>query len=415
MPGVPTGLAVSAAISARHRDAWLALQAGNLRRAEQEFRALTRQNPAFYPAEAGLGFVLLAGRRYREAEPHFRTATTSDPRYLPGWVGRAESLVALGRDREAIDALERVLTLSPGREVAKTRLEFLRLRMTQGAMDRARRARSAGRLDVAERELEAALVDAPGSALILGELATVELAARRLDEAEAHARRAIQIEPAAAERHALLGDILEAGSKYRDAATAYTRAVALNPKPEWRERVTDLREKATNVLLPASFARLSSAATVTRAETAAFIGIHLETLLARAPARAVDVATDIRAHWAATWIVPVTRAGIMTIYPNHTFQPSATVRRSDLASIVASLVRLAGTSRRAELTRWQAAWPRFTDLAAGHLAYGSAALAVASGAMAVDADGRFEPTRAVTGRELDAAVRRIDAIATSEP
>jgi hypothetical protein len=32
--------------------------------------------------------------------------------------------------------------------------------------------------------------------------------------------------------------------------------------------------------------------------------------------------------------------------------------------------------------------------------------------MTTDAEGRFHPTRPATGRELDAAVRRIEAIAT---
>jgi hypothetical protein len=149
---------------------------------------------------------------------------------------------------------------------------------------------------------------------------------------------------------------------------------------------------------------------VTLGEAAAYIGIHLESLIARAPKRPPEVATDVRTHWAATWIVPITTAGVMSVYPNHTFQPGATIRRSDLAGIAARLVRLAA-ARRAELTRWQAARPKFTDLATSHLAYSSAALAVASGVMAVDADGRFDPTRPVTGKELDAAIRRVDAIA----
>lgn len=372
---------------------------------------MLRQAPTFYPAEAGLGFVLLAGRQFRNAEPRFGAVVAANSRYLPAWIGRAEALLGLGQDREAIAALERVLVLDPRRESARTRLEFLKLRATQTLVDGARRARAAGRLAEAERQLEAAVTDSPSSAVLVRELGAVELAAGKVDEAEGHARRAIQLEPREGSHQAFLGDVLEAGRKYRDASTAYARAGALDARPEWRERMLDLREKAEAALLPASFAKVTTAPTVTRGEVAAFIGIHLDTIIEQAPRRVTDVATDIRTHWAANWIVPVTRAGVMTILPNHTFQPAAVVRRADLASIVSALLRIALTSRRADLATWQAARPRFTDLAPTHVAYPVAALAVAAGAMAVDGDGGFAATRAVTGRELDIAVRRVGAIA----
>ena len=41
--------------------------------------------------------------------------------------------------------------------------------------------------------------------------------------------------------------------------------------------------------------------------------------------------TDARNHWAATWIMTVVRAGIIDPFDNHTFQPRALVRRTDLA------------------------------------------------------------------------------------
>ena len=35
----------------------------------------------------------------------------------------------------------------------------------------------------------------------------------------------------------------------------------------------------------------------------------------------------MRGNWAAPWIMAVARAGLMEVYPNHTFQPNAIVRR----------------------------------------------------------------------------------------
>ena len=51
--------------------------------------------------------------------------------------------------------------------------------------------------------------------------------------------------------------------------------------------------------------------------------------------------------------------------------------------------------------------PRFADLPPANVFYASAALAATAGVLPADAGGRFEPTRPVTGAELDAAVRRV--------
>ena len=54
------------------------------------------------------------------------------------------------------------------------------------------------------------------------------------------------------------------------------------------------------------------------------------------------VLTDIRGNWAAPWIQAVTRAGVIEAFPNHTFQPNATVRRGDLAQAVSRVLALIG-------------------------------------------------------------------------
>ena len=48
--------------------------------------------------------------------------------------------------------------------------------------------------------------------------------------------------------------------------------------------------------------------------------------------------TDVRRHWAATWIMAVARAGVMEPYANHAFQPATPVRRIDLAQVVSRLL-----------------------------------------------------------------------------
>lgn len=408
-PDVPATLAIDDATRARHASAWNLLQSGDVRGASREYAAILKTSPTFYPAETGLGFTHLASRQYREALPRFDAALARDERYVQAWVGRSDALLGLERDADAIDAMERVLALDPQRETVRTRLELVRFRLTQASLDAGTKARAAGRYDEAVRAYEQALASSPQSPMILRELAQVHTAAGQLADAERYARRVVQIEPREGQWQALLGDVLAAGGRLADASDAYAAADRLDPNPEWRAKSRDLRERAEVAALPPEFGRLTAAETITRADVAAYLGIHLRDMLAAAPARATTVATDVRDHWAAPWIMAVTRAGVMTTFANHTFQPGTQVRRADLAAVAAALVRAAAApgNARVTLAAWEAARPALIDVAPANVFFRPASLAVAAGTMATDADRRFNPTRPATGADLDAVVRRI--------
>ena len=55
--------------------------------------------------------------------------------------------------------------------------------------------------------------------------------------------------------------------------------------------------------------------------------------------------------------------------------------------------------------------PNIADMTAGHLSYAAASAAVASGVMPLDADGRFQVNRVVTGAESLEVVERLRALA----
>ena len=100
--------------------------------------------------------------------------------------------------------------------------------------------------------------------------------------------------------------------------------------------------------MPAEYQSIETAATVTRAQLAALIGVRLEALLKRTDRTTAVVITDTRANWASPWILSVARADVMEVYANHTFQPAAPVRRADLARPPAACWRSSPTRRR----RW---------------------------------------------------------------
>jgi tetratricopeptide (TPR) repeat protein len=379
-PVIPATLTLSPDVRTEHERAWQLLQSGDVRGATRAFTAILARAPESYPSEAGLAWALLASRDPAASATRFRAALARDARYVPAWEGLVEAELARDDLAAAIDALEQVVALDPQRDDARTRLVVLRLTEAQSFIDGARRAREAGRPDEARTLLDRALGRAPSSASILAEIASLEVSRGRLDEAELYARRALQLEAGNARAQTALAEVAEA------------------------------RDRAAYAHLPAAFRQIGSAASVTRGEAAAFIGIRLDRLVASAPSTVTLVITDTRQHWAEPWILAVTARGIMDVQPNHTFQPARPVRRDELAATLAVLVELAAASRPADLERWKSSRPPFADVPAGHLFYEPAALAVACGALAAD-DGQFQPARAATGAEFVRAIARIQSIA----
>src|SRR6266511_959355 len=72
-PAIPPALANTPAATMAARG-WAFLQAGDLKNAEHEFSTALKQTPAFYPAEASLGYMELARKDPKAALPRFDRA-----------------------------------------------------------------------------------------------------------------------------------------------------------------------------------------------------------------------------------------------------------------------------------------------------------------------------------------------------
>jgi hypothetical protein len=163
--------------------------------------------------------------------------------------------------------------------------------------------------------------------------------------------------------------------------------------------------------MPPEFRAIASAAQLTRGDLAALLGVRLEDIVRIAPPREA-VITDLGGHWAAAWITQVARAGLIEPFANHTFQPDAVITRADLAAAVSRAMALLAADRPA-LRGFLTDRPRITDMAPGHLSYPAAAVAVASGIMALREGGRFESARPVTGAEATDVIARLRSLANA--
>ena len=390
---------------ARLDDGWRLLQAGDLRNAEAAFAELAAQQPAFYPASAGLGYTLLAQGRPKDALARFDAAAKQAPRYGAALAGRAEALLAMGQRDAAIGAFEAALAADASLADLRRRIDALRLDRFQDRIAAARKAADAGRLDEARDAYAAAIALSPDLAFLYRDLGQVDRRRKDLAAAERNLQKAAALDPADVLTQTGLAEVLEERGNLDGAIAALERAYAIDASDALKQRLARLRERAQTTGLPAEYAAIPDQAQATRGDVAALIGVRLRAVLAAATTRPSAVATDVRGHWASRWIVEVIRAGVMDVFANHTFQPRTVVRRSDLAQAVARVLALAGASPpRADRNR-----ATMTDVGPGHLRYEDISAAVAAGVLSLEG-GRFAPSRPVTGQEAVDAVRRLERL-----
>lgn len=407
-PTVPP--AADAAQTTRIERGWRLLQADNLRAAEREFESALKLQPAFHPAQTGMGYLGLARNEATQAVASFDRALATDAAYVPALVGRGQALLELKRDGEALSSFEAALKADSSLTDLRGRIDVLRFRAVQDNLARAKAASDAGRWPEARAAYNQAIMASPDSAFLYRDLALVERKAGERPQALEHFQKAISLDAADARSLAQIGEILEEQGDIEGALSAYEKARAIEPGEVPTSRLDKLKDSLAVARLPAEYRAIPSAPGATRADVAALLGVRLESVLAR-PAARQAVVTDLRGHWAERWILAAVRAGVMDTQPNYTFQPSARVRRGDLAQTVSRVLALIAASKPDVGKTWLSARAKVTDVAPTHLSYPAVSQAVAAGILSLDDKGAFQLLRPVTGAEVVEAVSRLEALA----
>jgi len=394
-------------LAVQHRLAWEFLQSGDLTRASSEYSALVTRAPGYVAAEVGLGYVLLAQQKVTDAMAWFEHAVRVAPGYAPAYAGRAEGYLAGGQRELALASFETALKIDPRVSDLGRRVEVIRSARVRQLVAAAKRAADEGRLEEARRAYADALQASPDSAVIYRDLGGVDIRLNAIEDAVQHLRKSVALDGGDARALAALGDALEKQGDLEGAADAYQRALALDSSEATRKTLDRLRERVSTKRFPSEYRSIPHLPQITRGDLAALVGLRLQGVLAGAGTRGpAVVATDVRGHWASTWIMAVTRANVMEVYANHTFQPGVTVRRIDMAQVVARVAAIVAPGMGKSFMR-----PTIADVPADHLSYPDVAVAVSSGIMGLVDGGMFRPSRALSGAEAVDVVDRLERLA----
>ena len=381
----------------RFQKAWDAVLAGDAEKAARDFSRILAKGPGLAPAATGLAYARLRAGRYAEAGGGFSGVLEARPDYLPALVGAGSAAFRRGEIDEALGYYRRAQAVAPEDPTVRRRLGEVRLQATARRVAAAEEALRAGDTPLAIAEYRAALDAAPEVSGL-----RLELARLLLDSGDPEGAAAVLEADAREDRQVMLrlGEVLIGLQEYPRALDVYRRLLARDPRDaEAQQRAAEVRDARELLRMPEEYRRIPAAPRISRAELAALIAVKV-TALARVTQREPRVAVDISGSWAREHIATVLALDILDVYPNHTFQPGATVRRGDVARAVGRVL---------DLLRWPPSpGPRPADMAPTHLLYDQVARVVGAGLMDLGPSGAFEPWRPVPGRE---AVDVVEALA----
>lgn len=380
----------------RIEKAWRQILAGDAPGAQRQLEKLLAKSPGLVPAETALAYARLRAGRLDEAARGFESVTSRRPDYVPAIAGAAVAAARGGDAEGALRLYRRALEADPASAFLRQRVAELRVQVTERRVAAARAAQQSGRLDEAVATYRLALEAAPEVAGLRLELAGLLAAAGDVEGAVA----ILRADPTE-DRQVLLrlADLETQRKDYPGALEAYRRILARDPHDEEAQRRSrEVREAVELEQMPEEYRRIATAPAITRADLAALVAVKV-TALARVPAGEPQVAVDISGSWARSHVIKALAYDIMTVYPNHTFQPAAAARRGDLARAVQRVL---------DLLKWPPGpAPNPTDMSRSNVYYYPATRVVGAGLMDLTPAGGFEAWRPVSGPEAVAVIEEL--------
>lgn len=372
----------------RFEKAWREILAGNSDAATKMLAAMLRARPGLTPVQTAYGFARLRAGRPGEARQAFEAALDSRSEYVPALVGGAAAQRRLGDPERSLALLKRAEALAPTSAMVTRRLAELKLQIIERRVAAARAAIQGGDRTAALEAYRSALEAAPEVAALRVEYANLLLEGRDVTAA----LETLRGDPGA-DRQVLmrLGELLSEHGDPAGALEAYRRILQRDMKDtEAQERALRAREAMQLEGLPAEYGRIAASPRISRAELCALAMVKIPALR-RLEGRDPELAVDISGSWARDYVLAALSLDILDVYPNHTFQPGATVRRGDLARAVARILDL--------LQHPPGAAPVISDMSRNNLFYDAVARAVAAGLLDLTPAGAFEAWRPVSGQE----------------
>jgi tetratricopeptide (TPR) repeat protein len=389
---------------------WKALREGRLDVASADLEGIARshgKDPRRNGPElaTALGYLDFRLGNVGAAETGFQAVLQVDPAYGPAQAGYFLAALSTGDEEKAFERLKRLEASYPEHELVDRYGTTLRVNVAETRLRTARELAGKGRYEDAARSYIEALEVAPEAGSVYVEAAEAELKAGYPARAREHAFRATELETANADAFRVFGEALYQDGDLSGAARALRNALSLRPTDgELLARVEAVEAELREKTLPPEYAAIADTARLTREQLAALVSVELKSALDTAPVEGNVIATDIAESWALPYIRRVVGAGVLEVFPNHTFQPMAFVNRIELARTLARALQVLAPDAYDRARASSGFEEGFADLPRQNVSYEAAAIAVSLGLLRSGEGRTFEPQRLVSGADATTAV-----------
>jgi tetratricopeptide (TPR) repeat protein len=397
-------LGTELAPSPEYAKAYKTYLSGDQKRARSRFLKITEESPNYYPAYLGIAYTYLAEDRSEFAESYIGRALEVNPDYAQAHFVLANILEVRQNYAAAMDQLKEVERINPNFPNLEQARNVLLLKATEQYLNMGRELAEKNPQE-ALKYLKAAHDMAPEVPQIPVDIANILVKQNNCREAVSYLKIAVEKNPDDFDVKQKLGACLLQLEEYTQAQAVYEQLAFQAPQNvEVQERLEEINRQIFIQNLPSDYQVIPHTSEITRSQFAAYLVIQLEALQKYGGGNQ-QIIVDIIHHWAQNYIQKVVNLGIMDVFPNRTFQPDQPITKLELAKAASRIMEIIELSGHGKFPADPSL--NIPDVPAGHMNYRLVAKPVSARVISLDADGRFHPSRRVSGTEAISVVNQL--------
>ncbi len=366
----------------------------------QDLEKLLRKKRDFDAALTIQAYLDLYQAKPFEAERRLDLVLLRQPANRLALYYLAELAYARGEYARAHDLYGRLMQVDRARPDMELKRQKAFLLATENILQTAAAAEQEGRFAVAESFYRQALVIAPREPTLHGQLARLLARQTKWEEALVHLRSQVEFSGTDDEVRRSMAEALMNLGRTEEAREVLSSLREPGRRDEQLEdKVGELEDLGRWGKEIEYFRRIQAAGEINREQLSVMIVRYFPQVVEFR--QTPQIVTDTQSSWASSEIQAVVGVGLIAPLPNHTFRPSDSITRTELATSIARLTRLLGLSA--------SAGPSIPvlDVPPGNPIYGDVQLVLSYRLVGLDDAGRFNVNDRVTGEEAVLAMERL--------
>lgn len=389
---------------------WLSLRKGKIQEATYHNRKALNLSPKSPPLWVMEGYINLANANINKAKKNFTISLQLEPNYPTALNALAYINFLQKNYVKAYELYKNLAILYPDFPSAEINLNISTLKVIEYYKYEAEKNISHSKYKEAIEDYKKAIVISPTLWELHYNLSQIYINLKDYKNAIIYLQLANNFNPQSKKIKETLASLLFNTGDYKKALTFYQDLLDMEPaNDEWKSKIIECRRLISFLNLPEEFRNAEKANKISRAVLAAYLIYKMPSLSRISPIKA-SILTDISSHWAKDFIIKIVNLDILEELPNHTFEPSRYVKRSELATCLYKMLKLLKKAK-PDLDFLNTAQInndiRITDISREYINYDAIKTVVNLKLMEIDDKMQFKPENYITGKELVSVIERI--------